>query len=57
LADRARELCQETHAERIERAALAYHEMDDQASSALDEIENILIEAGIAAMPKRLSPP
>ena len=34
---------------RVEQAALAYLDMDDQTESALDEIETILIEAGVFA--------
>lgn len=30
--------------DRLEKAALVYTEMDDQTSSILDELENILIE-------------
>ena len=32
---------------RVERAALAYLDFDEQAGGALDEIESILIEAGV----------
>ena len=34
---------------RVERAALAYLDFDEQADSALDEIEAILVEAGVIA--------
>ncbi len=37
-------MCEES---RIEDAALSYDDIDDQADSALDEIENILMEEGI----------
>lgn len=56
-ADRAGDLCQHVEADRIENAALAYNDMDEQASSALDEIENILIEAGIVTTPKQFAAP
>jgi hypothetical protein len=42
---------------RIEKAALAYTDFDDQTSSALDEIENILIENKILTGPKHFSAP
>lgn len=54
-ADRARDLCREVEADRIEKAALAYNDFDEQVSSALDEIENILIEEGIVTTPKRFT--
>jgi len=40
---------------RIEKAALKYNEMDDQQASALDEIEDILIENDILTPPKLFS--
>ena len=42
---------------RIEKAALRYNDMGDQSSSALDEIENILIENNILSGPKKFSAP
>jgi hypothetical protein len=54
-ADRARELCRDVEADRIEKAVLAYNDFDEQVSSALDEIENILFEEGIVATPKRFA--
>jgi len=33
--------------DRIEKAALWYLDIDDQTASALDEIENVLIEEGV----------
>jgi hypothetical protein len=46
LADRAFRACQ-ANAGQIERAALAYGELDDQTASALDAIERVLVAAGI----------
>lgn len=56
-ADRARDLCQDVEADRIEKAALAYNDFEDQVSSALDEIEDILIEEGIVTTQKRFAAP
>lgn len=55
LTDRALGLCRQAQAARVETAALAYDEMDNQASSALREIEAVLIEAGILSNPKRFA--
>jgi hypothetical protein len=44
LDEDAKDLLLCDNEERLEQAALAYNNMDDQTSSALDEIENILIE-------------
>jgi len=43
--------------DRVERAALWYTDMDDQTASALDEIENILIEDGVILPPKLFKSP
>jgi hypothetical protein len=43
--------------DRVEKAALCYTDLDDQTASALDEIENILIEEGVLHPPKRFSAP
>jgi hypothetical protein len=42
---------------RVEDAALAYNAMSDQADSALNEIEDILLEEKILIGEKRCSPP
>ncbi len=42
---------------RIEKAALRYTDTDDQTSSALDEIETILIENEILTNPKQFAAP
>ena len=41
--------------DRVEKAALAYTDIDDQCNSALDEIENILIEEKILSQPKHFT--
>lgn len=56
ILDRCEELMME-HADRIEKAALHYNDMDDQTTSALDEIENVLIEEGVITVPKRFAAP
>ena len=43
--------------DRVERAALWYTDMEDQTASALDEIENILIEEGVIEAPKLFEAP
>ena len=43
--------------DRVERAALWYTDLDDQTASALDEIENILIEEGVIDAPKLFQAP
>lgn len=45
-------------ADRVEKAALRYNEMDEQTCSALDEIEDILMENGIipSARKKKFRP-
>jgi hypothetical protein len=43
--------------DRIEGAVLAYTDFDDQVASALDEIENVLIEAKVLTGPKQYDPP
>ena len=55
--ERTVELCQGTNSDRIEAAVLYYVEFDEQVDSALDEIEDILIEAGIIAAPKLFEAP
>lgn len=42
---------------RIEGAALAYTDFDDQTTSALDEIENILFENDVLTGDKKFSAP
>lgn len=46
-----------TEAHRIEHAALHYTDMEAQAHSALDEIENVLIEEGMLSSPKKFVAP
>lgn len=55
MTRRALDLCRQGHAARIERAALTYDEMDEQASAALCEIEDVLMQAGVLSMPKRFA--
>jgi hypothetical protein len=43
--------------DRVEKAALYYTDLDDQTASALDEIENILIEEAVIQPPKRFQAP
>ena len=43
--------------DRVERAALWYADLDDQTASALDEIENVLIEEGMISPPKHFFAP
>ncbi len=43
--------------DRVERAVLRYTKFDDQVASALDEIEDILIEDGVISGGKVFSPP
>ena len=43
--------------DQVEKAALRYNNLGDQAGVALDEIENILIEVGALAGPKLFSAP
>ena len=43
--------------DQVEKAALRYNNLGDQAGAALDEIENILIEVGVLAGPKLFSAP
>ena len=56
IMDRCEVLMME-HADRIEKAALWYEDMDDQTASALDEIENVLIENNVVTVPKRFTAP
>jgi hypothetical protein len=42
---------------RIEKAVLYYTDFDEQTTSMLDEIENILIENKIITGPKKFSTP
>jgi hypothetical protein len=43
--------------DRVEKAALAYNDFDDQTNSALDEIETILMEENILSGPKLFHAP
>ena len=47
----------EPNVARVVKAALAYTEFDDQMASALDEIEDILIEQGVLSSEKLFAAP